>query len=467
LSQRITVSGLPSTVNYVYDAANRLASVDGVAYTYDNNGNLLDDGVNTYTYDGANRLTVVSNQSSVVSYRYSGLGDRLQQTVNGQTTTFIMDLASSLTQVLDDGTNTYLYGNGRIAQESHPAPGTSHVDYFLTDALGSVRQMTNASGNIVLAKSYDPYGVSNSTSGTNSTSYGFTGEQNDPTGMVYLRARYYAPGAGRFMSRDTWGGDENIPMSYNKWLYAYSQPVNYFDPSGLSTTNSVFAVFVDDYDARTNRSAPHWSQQTMNAASAALGNIANAYAEAYDLRLQDDCLPIPIGTPTTIDPFTAFFKIHHGRITITWQNFRSPETAWGRAISLNEIWIYKDAPLDRMSQEFDPSYPLDALSGGRLGRFITHEMGHVFENAYERVYHTKPGRDMVTNTAGINNRDGFAGRFLEWQWSSSNENLEIYADMFLGWVDDHWRGNSAGVEKSTAMKTNMPLWITEIITGKK
>jgi len=197
--------------------------------------------VNTYTYDGANRLTTVHGQpalngseGSVVSYRYNGLGDRLQQTVNGQTTTFTMDLASGLTQVLDDGANTYLYGNGRIAQVNG-----SSAQYFLADALGSVRQMTNASGVVVMAKAYDPYGVNTQTlafSGVQ-TRYGYTGEQSDSTGMVYLRSRYYAPGMGRFISRDTWGGDDQQPMSYNYWNYTDGNPINRMDPFGSCWVN--------------------------------------------------------------------------------------------------------------------------------------------------------------------------------------------------------------------------------------
>jgi YD repeat-containing protein len=46
-------------VNYQYDAANRLTSVNGQAYTWDDNGNLLNDGLRSYTYDHANRLTQV------------------------------------------------------------------------------------------------------------------------------------------------------------------------------------------------------------------------------------------------------------------------------------------------------------------------------------------------------------------------------------------------------------------------
>ena len=91
------------------------------------------------------------------SYQYNGLNDRLQETVNGSTTTFTMDLNTGLTQALSDGTNTYIYGVGRIAQVN------SITEYFLGDALGSVRQLTNASGAITYAKVYDPYGVVTST----------------------------------------------------------------------------------------------------------------------------------------------------------------------------------------------------------------------------------------------------------------------------------------------------------------
>jgi RHS repeat-associated protein len=50
--------------------------------------------------------------------------------------------------------------------------------------------------------------------------------------LLFLRARYYAPEIGRFMTRDVWPGDYSKPMSYNSWLYAYANPVNLRDPSG-------------------------------------------------------------------------------------------------------------------------------------------------------------------------------------------------------------------------------------------
>lgn len=254
LSQTSQVNDFPIGVSYEYDAANRLTSAGGMAYTYDANGNLLHDSANEYTYDAANRLSVVSlpsqggGQSAVTSYKYSGLGDRLQETVNGVTTTFTMDLNTGLTQALSDGTYTYTYGLGRIAQYN------TTTEYFLGDALGSVRQLTDAYGIVTLVRAYNPYGEVTQTSGAGLTSYGFTSEyqMND---LVYLRARHYAPGTGRFLTRDTWTGDSNQPMSYNKWIYAYGQPVNLVDPTGYFPAECLeadnFAQCLRDWQAES------------------------------------------------------------------------------------------------------------------------------------------------------------------------------------------------------------------------
>jgi RHS repeat-associated protein len=97
-----------------------------------------------------------------------------------------------------------------------------------------VRLLVDGSGTVTLDRSYQPYGNVLSSTGGGATSYGYAGEWRDTTGMVYLRARYYMPGVGRFISRDTWAGDANQPMSYNAWAYVYADPINHTDPSGLS-----------------------------------------------------------------------------------------------------------------------------------------------------------------------------------------------------------------------------------------
>jgi len=104
---------------------------------------------------------------------------------------------------------------------------------YLVDALGSVRQLVDTTGAVTLEKSYQPYGSTLSSTGGGFTNYAFTGEWEDgSTGMIYLRARYYAPWQGRFLTRDTWRGDFNRPVSYNAWLYASSNPLRWVDPTG-------------------------------------------------------------------------------------------------------------------------------------------------------------------------------------------------------------------------------------------
>jgi YD repeat-containing protein len=121
VSQEVTLGpGIPPYQNfYQYDDANRLEQVDSIVYTWDNNGNLLNDGVTTYTYNHANRLVSASDGQTSSSYTYKGLGDRFSQTVNGVTTTYTLDIARGLHQVLSDGTSAYLYGRGRIGEQKY------------------------------------------------------------------------------------------------------------------------------------------------------------------------------------------------------------------------------------------------------------------------------------------------------------------------------------------------------------
>ena len=84
---------LTHTTVYTYDIANRLINVGGQAYSWDNNGNLLADGVFTYTYDAANRpITIKQGTTLTYTYNYNGLGDRFKQVVNGVPTTYTLDL---------------------------------------------------------------------------------------------------------------------------------------------------------------------------------------------------------------------------------------------------------------------------------------------------------------------------------------------------------------------------------------
>ena len=62
-----------------------------------------------------------------------------------------------------------------------------------------------------------------------------SGEQYDPDlGLYYLRARYYNPATGRFLSRDPEDGKPVDPKTLHKYLYADGDPVNAKDPTGRS-----------------------------------------------------------------------------------------------------------------------------------------------------------------------------------------------------------------------------------------
>ena len=57
-----------------------------------------------------------------------GVEDCYQQTINGTTATYALDISSELSQVLNDGTGDYFFGLQRLAQQSN-----SSLDYFLLD----------------------------------------------------------------------------------------------------------------------------------------------------------------------------------------------------------------------------------------------------------------------------------------------------------------------------------------------
>jgi RHS repeat-associated protein len=100
--------------------------------------------------------------------------------------------------------------------------------YVLPDHLGSVRQLVGSEGQVDLAQSFDPFGVPFEASGSGGSDFGYTGEwYGSYTELLFLRARYYDPGAGMFLNRDPVEGEP-------PYLYVRGNPVNCVDPSGLT-----------------------------------------------------------------------------------------------------------------------------------------------------------------------------------------------------------------------------------------
>jgi RHS repeat-associated protein len=223
---RKTQTTLAGTNVYTYDAANRLTQVDGQTYTWDNNGNLLNDGQRTFTYDTANRLIAVTQGATTTQFTYNGDGDRLAQIVAGVATQYALDPVS-LAQVLIETTS---------GQSTHYLPGLAEYDtawaYYLPDRLGNLRQLANNTGQVNLAQSYDPFGNVLEQTGSGQSIFGYTGEQTDLTGLVYLRARYYNPAVGRFITADDIIPNPLQSQAWNRYAYVYNNPILYADPSG-------------------------------------------------------------------------------------------------------------------------------------------------------------------------------------------------------------------------------------------
>jgi len=63
--------------------------------------------------------------------------------------------------------------------------------------------------------------------------YLYRGEQNDPNlNLYYLRARFYNPATGRFVSTDSEPADATDPSTLHRYFYAAADPVNRVDPGG-------------------------------------------------------------------------------------------------------------------------------------------------------------------------------------------------------------------------------------------
>jgi hypothetical protein len=130
--------------------------------------------------------------TNTLVYTYNGGGVRVAMAVDGVEKRWVQDV-TGLPEVLSEASggssSVYVYGVRRLAQVEG-----ADAEWFLGDALGSVRQVVDDDGEVVLTRDYSPFGAALSESGTGSSGYGFTGEQWDGyTQFVYLRARWTDP----------------------------------------------------------------------------------------------------------------------------------------------------------------------------------------------------------------------------------------------------------------------------------
>jgi len=222
---------------YTCDDADQLTAVNGTSYTYDANGNLTNDGNRTYVYDAENRLIAVkdSDGNTIASFTYRADGMRKTMTTPSGTITFHYDENNNVVYETNESNQivaSYTYG-----PNNEPVSMTrgGKTYYYQTNYRGDVLALTDSSGNVVATYEYDAFGRLLKETGTVENPYRYAGYRYDKeTGLYYLQSRYYNPETGRFLTRDTFEGVEEEPLSLNKYAYAHNNPVMHTDPMGYA-----------------------------------------------------------------------------------------------------------------------------------------------------------------------------------------------------------------------------------------
>jgi RHS repeat-associated protein len=133
----------------------------------------------------------------------------------------------------------YIYGNSQIIAQYDGNPFSANKYFYLHDRLGSVRQLINQNGAVVVMYTYNPFGETIESDGTFCNPFRFTGQYYDSEiSQYYLRARQYEPHLGRFVSRDPVLGQFDEPLTLHKYLYSENNPINLFDPNGASSRSA-------------------------------------------------------------------------------------------------------------------------------------------------------------------------------------------------------------------------------------
>ena len=274
----MVVTGIPAPYNvaYSYDHNNRLLTetktqgeVDEITrYGYDNNGNQIykakeilqpinpseqesisayvlgeseDSDVTLLTYDGFNQLIQVIEGTNTLRYTYNADGLRASKTVNGTTTKHIWDGSQIALELNAAGavTNKYIRGINLVAADNTAGARS----YYVYNGHGDTVQLTGASGNVIKSYEYDAFGNELNIDNNDTNVFRYAGEYFDKeTGTIYLRARYYDPTIGRFITEDSVWGNANDPLSLNLYTYCYNNPINLLDPDGNSPTAGNFRV---------------------------------------------------------------------------------------------------------------------------------------------------------------------------------------------------------------------------------
>jgi len=222
----ITANSRLGSYGYGSSRPHAVTSAGSNTYAYDGAGLMTSGAGRTLTWNGDNRLASVVRNGVTTTYTYDADGARLQQVEGGSTRRYLGD--DYEVDVTGGTTTKYVSVAGTLVARKD---GTTTY-WVHTDHKNSIQAMTDSTGAEVHRKKYRPFGEILSTSGTLPyEARGFAAERQDPSGLVWLKNRFYDPELGRFISPDSIiDGDDNIGL--NRYAYAANDPVNHTDPDG-------------------------------------------------------------------------------------------------------------------------------------------------------------------------------------------------------------------------------------------
>ena len=230
---RTAVTDNNGTTTYTVNSLNETTSIGNSTLTYDLDGNLISqsDGAstNTYQYDELNRLIGAATPSGAWSYQYDAFGNLSSSVDNLDLQTSYLVDPTGLGDVvgLYQGTQSthYTYGLGLVSQVS--GAGANYYDF---DAIGSTVGLSGPAGSYLNTYTYQPFGELRSSTGQTPNPFTYVGAfgvMSQTNGLSLMRARFYAPGQGRFLSVDPL----KLPAA-SAYVYAANNPISLIDPKG-------------------------------------------------------------------------------------------------------------------------------------------------------------------------------------------------------------------------------------------
>jgi RHS repeat-associated protein len=199
-----------------------------------------------------NRAQSIGNRTYGATYLNDCDGVRVGQMVNGAATFYFAGGAYEVNGIVSGSTFTetkhMLYFS--IAGQMIASDDGSGLQYFLTDHLGSMVGVMDASGTLLSQQRYLPFGQVRASLGTiTQTDYGYTGQRKEGyTGLMDYKARFYDGSLGRFLQPDSIVPNPANPQSINRYSYVMNNSINNNDPSGhVICTDDGYCGKISDY----------------------------------------------------------------------------------------------------------------------------------------------------------------------------------------------------------------------------